>query len=277
MKSSISRSSADSYRTRAAYLRHALLHTPFVSAFSGLRRRKRLLDQHAHIFQDLKTVGFTIIPNYMSQSECRDAMTGLKAAFDLYPRFVHQTEDKRIFGVEQVLPAARRLVQDLDFQELGELVNREATYCAFTLGGWLRAGQFGSSGNGWHRDAFFSQYKAMVYLTDVSERNGPFELLPGSHSLSSIVLGIKRGVLAYMQNRISDEEVERLEKVLGTARKTFTASAGTLIIFNSSTVHRGRPIEQGERLALTNYYFPTSRDLRSVRRQFAPVLTPSDV
>ena len=72
-----------------------------------------------------------------------------------------------------------------------------------------------------------------------------------------------------MQNRLSDAEVCRLEELLQTSRKPITGGAGTLVLFNSSSVHRGRPIQSGERLAFTNYYFPISRDLRDVQKQFS--------
>ena len=35
-----------------------------------------------------------------------------------------------------------------------------------------------------------------------------------------------------------------------------TGKAGTLILFDASLIHRGRPLEEGCRYALTNYYYP---------------------
>ena len=261
---------SSSFRTRLEYIRHDLLNSPLSSAWKILRRRQNLLVRHSNWFNDLKTQGYTIIHNYLSKEQCNKAAIDLKAAFELYPTFVSKAEDKRIFGIEQILPAARTLAQDINFLELGELVNREQTYCAFTLGNLLESGKNGSSGGGWHRDAFHGQYKALLYLTDVTEDNGPFELLPGSHHLAFVLAGIEKVGLGYMQNRLSDAEVCRLEELLETPRKPLTGSAGTLILFNSSSIHRGRPIQLGERLALTNYYFPISRDLRDVRKQFLP-------
>ena len=175
-------------------------------------------------------------------------------------------------GIEQVLPEARKLAQDLNFLEISEIVNKEPTCCLFTLGNWLKSGNNGSSGGGWHRDSFFSQFKAILYLTDVEKNNGPFEILPGSHHLSSVLSGINRVGLGFMQNRISDNEVEIFERKLSLKRKTFTGNAGTLILFNSTTIHRGSPIFTGERLALTNYYYPISIDLRSMQKKFSPIL-----
>lgn len=270
MKNLLNKYISSSVRTRFAYMRYDIFNSPFISPFKMMRRRQRLLSKHASWFDDLKTQGYTIIHNYLSKEQCKKAEMDLKIAFENYPTYINKSEDKRIFGIEQILPAARALAQDDDFLELGELINQERTYCAFTLGNWLESGKGGSSGDGWHRDSFFSQYKALLYLTDVTEDNGPFELLPGSHHLKSVLNGIEKAGLSYMQTRLSDDEVCRLEEILKTPRKPLTGSAGTLILFNSSSVHRGRPIQSGERLAFTNYYFPISHELCDIRKKFSP-------
>ncbi len=277
MKTFLNKYISSSIRTRLKYLQHDLLNSPIGSTWNTLKRRQRLLARHKNWFDDLKTQGYTIVHDYMNKEECKKGVIDLKSTFEQYPNFTHKNEDKRIFGIEQILPIARGLAQDLDLLELGEIVNKEQTYCAFTLGNWLESGKSGSSGDGWHRDSFYNQYKALLYLTDVTEDNGPFELLPRSHHLRSVLIGIEKADLKYMQNRISNDEVCRLEELLSTPRKTITGSAGTLVLFNSSSIHRGRPIQLGERLALTNYYIPVSRDLRDIRKQFSPVLIATDV
>lgn len=266
-----------SLKTRLAYLRHNLINLTLISPYKIFRRRNYLELRHLHRFNDLKTKGYTIINNYFTKEQCITAAIELKKAFESYPTFVHRKQDKRIFGVEQISLIARSLAQDVDLMELGELVNQEYSYCAFTLGNWLESGKFGSSGEGWHRDSFFSQYKALVYLTDVTKNNGPFEIIPGSHKLEFVLNGIEKAGLSHMQNRLSDHNVSRVEEVLETPRRSITAQAGTLVIFNSSSIHRGKPIKSGERIALTNYYLPISRDIRDVRKQFAPVLVSENV
>ena len=277
MKTLLNKYISSAIRTRFAYMRHDFLNSPFITPLKILRRRQRLLAYHLSSFNDLKAQGYTIIYNYFSEDQCKKAAIDLKKAYENYPAFIAKSEDKRIFGIEQILPVARTLAQDDDFLELGELINQERTYCAFTLGNWLESGKGGSSGDGWHRDSFFSQYKALLYLTDVTEENGPFELLPGSHHLKSVLKGIEKAGIDYMQNRLSDDEVYRLEEILTTPRKPITGRAGTLILFNSSSVHRGRPIRSGERLAFTNYYFPVSRGIRDVQKLFSPVVVAADV
>lgn len=277
MKTIINNFISPSLKTYLAYMYYDFANSSFVSPLKNFRRRKLLLKRHYNLFNDLKTQGYSVINNYLNNEQCKRAVIELKIAFENYNTFVHKKEDLRIFGIEQILPMARSLAQDKDFLELGELVNKQQTYCAFTLGNWLLSGKSGSSGNGWHRDSFFSQYKALLYLTDVTEDNGPFELLPRSHHLKNIIHGIEKVGLSYMQNRISDIEVQRLEELLKFSRKSLIGNAGTLVLFNSTLIHRGRPIKSGERLALTNYYIPYARDILDVQKQFSPVVVAADV
>ena len=46
------------------------------------------------------------------------------------------------------------------------------------------------SGGGWHRDDFNFQFKAILYLNDVSMDNGPFQLIENSNGLINIIKDI---------------------------------------------------------------------------------------
>ena len=111
------------------------------------------------------------------------------------------------------------------------------------------------SGEGWHRDAFMRQFKAILYLSDVGPDNGPFQFVKDSYRPRQVLRDIWKGGLRYMQNRLSEPEVERI--LMGSPDRlcTYTAKAGTLILVDTSSIHRGMPIENGTRYALTNYYF----------------------
>ena len=97
----------------------------------------------------------------------------------------------------------------------------------------------------------------MLYLSDVSSENGPFEYLENSNkALSLIDMTINFG-LEHSQNRLTHKIVS--EKILRKKRYKsvdFKAKKGTLILFNSFGIHRGKPLNSGNRYALTNYYFP---------------------
>ena len=62
----------------------------------------------------------------------------------------------------------------------------------------------------------------------------------------------------YPNTRFTDQELNILNK---EKKITLTGKAGTLILFDGSLIHRGKPILEGKRYALTNYYFhPTDFD-----------------
>src|SRR6185437_16980073 len=78
----------------------------------------------------------------------------------------------------------------------GEAYGGRALVNHTTLAARLRArpGNLGS-GQGWHRDAFHFQYKAMVYLSDVGPDNGPFQLLDASHRAAQVFFDTIEGGL----------------------------------------------------------------------------------
>ena len=93
-------------------------------------------------------------------------------------------------------------------------------------------------------------------MSDVTAENGPFQFLADSHKLGSVLSDIWYGNLDYMQYRIRDDQIDAILKGNASRLKTYTAKAGTLILVDTSSIHRGMPIREGVRYALTNYYFP---------------------
>ena len=57
-----------------------------------------------------------------------------------------------------------------------------------------------------------------------------------------------------MQARFTEEEISQLNQ---SNKLTVTAKAGTLLVADTRGIHRGQPIEQGERYALTVYSWAT--------------------
>lgn len=77
--------------------------------------------------------------------------------------------------------------------------------------------------------------KVFIYLTDVSEENGPHVFVPGSHR--------ERPVALARDGRFSDEEVERH---FGPGRK-LTGPAGTVIVENTQGFHKALTVRSGTR------------------------------
>ncbi len=229
------------------------------------------------ILDAIKKDGYFIIDNYLDEYQCLETINDINKAIYDYSIYVQSKSDKRLFGIEHASKLCHNFHSDNLFKEISNLVNGENTYCAFTLAGKLGEIKGGSSGGNWHRDAFFCQFKSMIYLSKVDDQNGPFEILPGSHNLMDLIDHIKCANLKFNQYRLTESEIAKIEHKTGIKRKVIKGKPGTVILFNSSTIHRGRPTVEGDRYALTNYYYPTKRSLDSLHKQFFPVLKKTDI
>lgn len=115
----------------------------------------------------------------------------------------------------------------------------------------------------WHIDSFRNQIKIFLFLTDTTEESGPFEFIPGSHQNFFKLRMICRG--AYFKpsdffnkqgrayQRIDDKIISRLSKK-GFNSKPVIVKQGTMLIVDTSSIHRARPCLKGNRYALTAYY-----------------------
>ena len=129
-----------------------------------------------------------------------------------------------------------------------------------------RPGKLDNSGGDWHRDSLFPGIKSMLFLTDVSLRSGPLQLFPASrYYLDDHVFCTRDALLSMKQQantkysdssiRASFPDVEPVE---------LTVSRGSLVLFDTSLVHRGKPIQEGERWALSSYMFKGPPDLANL-------------
>lgn len=128
------------------------------------------------------------------------------------------------------------------------------------------------SGGGWHRDNLLKQYKSILYLVDVDHSNGPFQLIEKSQKFSQVLkdsLKMKTDVRTY---RFKEKQINSIKK---NRTVTIEGKAGTLIIVDTSAIHRGSPLKLGTRYALTNYYYP-KKIMKNYLSHFKPKLTKND-
>ena len=115
----------------------------------------------------------------------------------------------------------------------------------------------------WHRD-FDDKHllKAFLYLVDVDASAGPFEYVAGSQPG-----GPHKGTRAWgpmVTGRFTEEEVNK--HVPAGAIKTFTAPRGTVILCNTSGLHRGGfATDRPRALATATYCSPASLKALSER------------
>ena len=110
-----------------------------------------------------------------------------------------------------------------------------------------------NSGAGWHRDNHDCQFKALMYLTDVTDQNGNFQFLTNS---SKNHIGYPKPRTTNYNTRYADETINHLIQTNDNINLfNITGKKGTVILANTTYIHRGNIIEQGERKAITQYYF----------------------
>lgn len=122
------------------------------------------------------------------------------------------------------------------------------------------------SGGGWHRDDINFQFKAIIYLCDVDNNNGPFQLLENSNTFLSMIKDSIKSKFNILNTRIKNNNIALLDQ---KRVKTITGKAGTLILVDTSLIHRGKPLINGFRYALTNYYYPYYQ-VESMKNHFLP-------
>ena len=223
-------------------------------------------------YSTIQTRGVVIVPGFYTRDQCLEAKAELQRLEQAYPTCVHRRSDRRLFGVNRASASLRQFAEHPLLVALSRAFYRVDVGSCITLGAHLPyADNNRGSGEGWHRDSLAPQFKAILYLTDVSADNGPFEIIPGSHRVHNMMIDIIRHRLG-SRIRLEDSEVHRIQSRYAGGVLSVTGLAGTLVLANSSAIHRGKPIAKGERVALTNYYYPSSPLLPRQEQHFAPLL-----
>lgn len=227
---------------------------------SALRNLLTSTGHERQLLAQLHSCGFAVIENFVSSDQCRSLIAKVDRIFHVCARSLWRSEDGadvRAFAAETASEEIARYNSEPFLRRLAERYLGLPQVAFFTLANRIRPTPANlGSGGGWHRDsAAEHQFKSLLYLTDVGPENGPFEFVPNSHQLRSIVRTILRTGTGFGQHRFPDETVERVCRELAVTPRSFTATAGTLIVADTSGIHRGMPINSGERYVLTNYFF----------------------
>ena len=102
----------------------------------------------------------------------------------------------------------------------------------------------------WHYDNAYAQLKAIAYLTDVGDDDGPFAYVPGTKKFRPVAAN-------YLDTRIADEEFPPGSYI------NCTATAGTVLIVDTQIIHRATPNRTKDRDVVSVIYdaaTPARRD-----------------
>jgi len=214
-----------------------------------------LNEQELKYLNEIKEKGVVAIPNFLSKEECELLINDFEKLDEKYAWY---GEDKRIFGIEHLSENFKKIFHDNQMcKRIAQAYLHDDVILQTTMAAKLEPKEnvkYGSGG-GWHRDSFSRQFKAIVYLNDVSIDNGPFMYIHGSHTLENIkkiIDGLKGHIPG--DYRYSNEEIKKAQEILNEKITYYTAPAGTLVLADIRGLHTGMPIKSGVRYSMFNYY-----------------------
>ena len=238
------------------------------------KKNHNLSIEQIKILEELKETGVVVIPEYYESELCdsiRLSLDNMIKDSKVKKWYDESKSDSRVFASHRYSDDILKFHDDSFLQQIGEAYTGNELVNSHTLGAKLCVKESNlGSGGGWHRDSVYqTQYKSIVYLTDVKINNGPFEYIFGSHKKSTVLNSILENNFSANQNRLNQEQINNFLKSNPSAKtKIMTAKKGTVILVDTSGIHRGIPIQEGTRYALTNYYFLKHNYTTKARAKF---------
>ncbi len=240
-------------------------------AWSKMRPLKTdLTEEQKDCLAALRRDGFAVMKNYWRREKALKVRDHLEAYLlagrsrdyenGAYLRFWDEREYdqgvRRIYHVE-------RLVEELkDFRYDEHILGIVGAYYGVPFYSGVLVYQHNTRSNGntryYHVDAFSREFKAMMYLDDVDEGNGPLVYLRGTHR--SHFVRLRKQVLGNAIGSPTSFYGRDLKSVLGREVKVF-GPAGTLILTDVRGFHRGSPQIGRSRSVLVNYILKQSGDV----------------
>lgn len=256
---------------------------PVRIAYQALRHELQQNAERAPVHPDMKPwydemreTGICVVPNFLDRDLCNRLIEEIQRVARSYPAAVHHASngaDMRIFGADKASAMIDSYGREPRLMDLARAMLGNTAHNLFTLAGMIEASVTNlGSGEGWHRDSFFGQFKALIYLTDVNEDNGPFEYIRNSHRLSWKFSDRYRHRTPLHQPRVTDEMVAEILSKDATRLCTVTGGAGSIALVDTTGIHRGRPLRSGKRAALTNYYYRKRDVTPRLLNIFRPIL-----
>jgi hypothetical protein len=209
------------------------------------------------ILNELNDNGYFIIENYWSEDKCDSLVNEIKKS--LPNGFVKTNTsngaggDYRMSQSENRFKSCKEFHGDTFLSEMGDKYIGHPHNKKRCQIGVVDSKNSTNSGGGWHVDNHNKQFKAIIYLTDVNMDNGNFAIVEDSRNLIKEIGTYKNFAEDTSETRVTEEKV--YEYFDSERIKNITGNKGTLILVDTSNIHRGTNIKEGVRYTLTNYYY----------------------
>ena len=226
-----------------------------------------------HHLSSLKKKGYSIIENYLDKNECEDIIKDMNNFYKKNISLVWTDNinyEYRIHGAENISKKIENFFSDKLLSSIGSFYFGGKISNLMTMAnGIIFSIKNIGSGGGWHRDGIEFQFKSILYLVDTNKDNGAFQLIEGSNKIGKIIKDSIKNKVNIFNTRFSEQAVNEIIKINPDRLKTLDGKAGTLILVDTSSIHRGSPLKLGFRYALTNYYYPSYK-IDSMKDHFTP-------
>ena len=234
------------------FIKNALYHLRQKFFNSKIKINKKL----TKILNNLNRDGYIVINNYYNQNQCYK----LRRKIDL---FIKKNEkiivkdpvnsDNRVPGAEHVSKEFNRFFSSKFLKSIGEAYSKSKLSNLMTMANRTSYKRKNNgSGNDWHRDGINLQYKTILYLNNINTKNGAFQIIERSNKKKEIFKFCLLNNLNPFNTRISDKIIKKNFKSDNFRVKSFLVKEGTLLIVDTSSIHRGAPLKSGKRYAITN-------------------------
>ena len=215
------------------------------------------------ILKELKLKGLVVIPKYFTIQQAEK----IESEIDDYLKIKINNKnliwsddalsDFRIFNSESKIKSKliKKFLNDPFIENIrkkytGRNKSKKSVLAAKLIS---KQGNLGSGG-GWHFDSPYSrQFKALMYLSDVTIDNGPYAYIEKSSSKWLHIKCFFKGLIKPGQYRFTNNEVMKISNKLNLKNQIVTGTKGDLILVDVTAFHRGQPIKSGTRHAITLY------------------------
>jgi len=224
------------------------------------RRIDPINPKFKNYYKNLKKNGYAVVKNFITKKECEKILSQIDHFITKKSSFVYvdkEMSDFRIFGAEKIDKSIFNFYSNKNIISVAENYLSSKIENLMTMANKVifKNNNLGSGG-GWHRDSLDGQFKCILYLVDVNENNGPFQMINNSHKLKNIFFDSLFTKQNIFNTRIKNDIVDKLINENNGKVISFTGLAGTLLLVDTSSIHRGKPLKEGTRYALTNYFYP---------------------
>ena len=233
------------------------------------------------VVDDLNKFGISIQAGFFSSEEC----SVMRQKIDSYilDSRVNVIVDKdgadhRIFFADQIDPLFAKFYNHPDIRKILALYTGTTQPSGMVLAARIDSveGNVGSGG-GWHRDSLYSrQFKTICYLSSVDQDAGPFQYIKGSHKKSDVLISYFKRLFTPGSSRFTNDEIRQYLKCTNKKVTSALGFEGSVVHVDTKGVHRGKPIKNGSRYALTCYFWhgkvPAHMNLTNQQKISATIL-----